>query len=74
MYHNTHRIIYYLYQQIHTYIINYITNASTCFGASLPSSGSFDVEDGAEAPKHVGAFVIQFIIYLYAFVGTNAKQ
>jgi len=39
--------IIYLYQQIqYTYIemLNYITNApTTCFGASAPFSGSFDI-------------------------------
>ena len=52
-------IIYYLYHQMHTHththththiyiyiyikILNYITNALTCFGASAPCSGSFDL-------------------------------
>jgi hypothetical protein len=48
-------IIYYLYQQMHIHThththtniyittLNYITNAATCFGASAPSSGSFDI-------------------------------
>jgi hypothetical protein len=40
-------IIYYLYQQMHIYIyikvLNYITNAPTCFSSSAPSSGSFDI-------------------------------
>jgi len=44
----THRafvlfIVYYLYQQMHIYIYNYITNAPTCFAASAPFSGSFDI-------------------------------
>ena len=31
-------------------------------------------EDGAEAPKHVAAFVIQFVfIFVCAFVGTNDR-
>jgi SUMO ligase MMS21 Smc5/6 complex component len=44
-------VVHYLCQQMHTHththiyikILNYITNAPTCFGASAPSSGSFDV-------------------------------
>ena len=40
-------IVYYLYQQIHIFVyitaLNYITNAPTCFNASAPSSGSFDI-------------------------------
>jgi hypothetical protein len=52
-------IIYYLYQQMHThtqtytnkqthtyiyiYILSYITSAPTCFGATAPSSGGFDI-------------------------------
>jgi hypothetical protein len=45
--------IIYLSQQMHTHIhtcmyiyittLNYITNAPTCFGASAPSAGSFDI-------------------------------
>ena len=37
------------YQQMHTHthththISNYITNVPTCFGASAPSAGSFDI-------------------------------
>ena len=55
--HNVHFlfIVYYLYQQMHTHthiyiyiyiyikILNYITNAPTCFSASTPSSWSFDI-------------------------------
>ena len=38
------RFIYYLYQKMHAYILQYyITNAPTCFGASAPSSGSLDI-------------------------------
>jgi hypothetical protein len=33
---NTHTHIY-------NKILNYITNAPTCFGASAPSAGSFDI-------------------------------
>jgi hypothetical protein len=42
-------IIYYLYQQMHTHthtyikILNYITNAPTCFSFSALSSESFDI-------------------------------
>jgi len=38
-------IIYYLHQTMHIYIkiLNYITDAPTCFGASAPSSRSFDI-------------------------------
>jgi hypothetical protein len=40
-------IIYYLYQQMHIdiyfKILNCITNAPTCFDASAPSYGSFDI-------------------------------
>jgi len=45
-------IIYYWYQKMHTHIyicikiLNYITNAPTCFGAIAPSSGSFDIAFG----------------------------
>ena len=28
---------------LYIYILNYITNAATCFGASAPSSGRFDI-------------------------------
>jgi len=58
----------------HIYIktLNYTANTPTYFGASAPSSGSFDIkyaliieylisklpEDGAEAPKYVGVFAI----------------
>jgi len=28
---------------IYIYILNYIANAPTCFGASAPSSGSFGI-------------------------------
>jgi hypothetical protein len=31
------------FKQIHIYILNYITNAPTCFGASAPSLESFHV-------------------------------
>jgi len=58
---------------IHIYIktLNFTTNAPTYFGASAPSSGSFGIkyliraylisklpEDGAEATKYVGEFVV----------------
>ena len=46
-------LFYCLYQQMHAHahthththitILNYITNAPTCFGASAPSSESFDI-------------------------------
>jgi len=43
-------IIYYLCQQMRTYIyiyikilLHYITNAPTCFGTSVPPSGSFNI-------------------------------
>jgi hypothetical protein len=29
--------------------------------------------DGAEAPKHVGAFGLYLIFYIHAFVGINKK-
>jgi len=36
-------IVYYLYQQMHIYVLKYITNAPTCFGAAAPPSGKFDI-------------------------------
>ena len=36
-------VIYYLYQQMHIHILNYITNAVTCFAPSAPSSVNFDI-------------------------------
>ena len=39
-------IIYYLYQlcvYVYIKILDYVTNAATCFGASAPSYGSFDI-------------------------------
>jgi len=47
------------YIYIYIKILNYITNAPTCFVASAPSlahAKSNLPEDGSEAPKHVGAF------------------
>jgi hypothetical protein len=39
-----YEFIIYLYQKMYMYIVqNYITNVPTCFGASAPSSGSFDI-------------------------------
>ena len=52
-------IIYYVNQQLHIYIT--ILNLTS----KLP-------EDGAEAPKHVGAFVIYMCVC--AFVDTNNKK
>jgi len=43
MFYNKYKfIVYYLYQQMHTYIkiLNYITNAPVCFGASAFLQGS----------------------------------
>ena len=33
-----------MHMYIYIYILNYITNDPTCFDASAPSSGSFDIE------------------------------
>ena len=63
-------IIYYLYQQmliyIHIKILNYITNALSCFSASVPSSGSFNIVFAShkilillKLHKTVGRFMIK---------------
>ena len=68
---HTHTYIY-IYIYIYIEVFNYIANTPTYFGASAPSSGSFDIkysiiraylisklpEDGAEAPKYVGVFAV----------------
>jgi hypothetical protein len=51
----------YIYIYIYIKILNYITNARTCFDASAPTSANAKSnlpEDGSETPKHVGAFVV----------------
>jgi hypothetical protein len=55
-------IVYYLCQQMHK-ILNYITNAPTCFGASAPSSGSFDISS---------AEVTQYVMLQYSIIMADA--
>ena len=67
-----------IHTYIYIKTLNYTTNSPTYFVASAPSSGSFDIkyalikylipklpEDGAEAPKYVGAFVVKFNVLIY---------
>jgi len=52
----------------------YAVSVIVSFYYNLANAISKLPRDGAEAPKHVGAFVIQFVlIYVCAFVGTNDK-
>jgi hypothetical protein len=58
---------------IKIYIKIDITTAPTCFGAVTPSSGGASIrarinappDDGATAPKHVGAVVMSILILFF---------